>query len=166
MDMRCEVCGDEIRGQPYHRIIEGGRLTVCGRCTKFGSRDWDPRRTQLRQRAPPAPRRPRSDVEAAEALEPVEDYGAKIRKERQKRKISVEDFARMISEKESVIKNLEKEELNPDRKLAMKIKNSLNIDILEFGEPTSMPARARPTGGRTLSDLLKLSSESDKDEEN
>ena len=72
----------------------------------------------------------------------------------------------MIREKESVVKNLEKEELNPDRKLAQKIKNSLNIDILEFGEPTSMPARTRPTGGRTLGDLLKLSSESDEDEEN
>ena len=164
--MRCEVCGAEIREQPYHRIIEGGRLTVCGRCAKFGSGDWDPRRPQLNQRLPSAPRRPRSDVEAAEVLEPVEDYGTKIRKERQKRKISVEDFSRMIREKESVVKKLEREELNPDRKLAKKIKNALNIDILEVGASTSVPARARPTSGRTLGDLLKLSSESDEDEEN
>jgi putative transcription factor len=166
MNMRCEVCGTEIRGQPYHRIIERGRMTVCGRCAKFGSGDWDPRRPQLRQRQPSTPRHPRSDVEAAEVLEPVEDYGAKIRKERQKRKISVEDFARMISEKESVVKKLEKEELNPDRKLARKIKNALNIDILEVGAPTSVPTRTRPTGGRTLGDLLKLSNDSNDDEEN
>ncbi|UCD45137.1 MAG: TIGR00270 family protein [Candidatus Bathyarchaeota archaeon] len=163
--MRCEVCGAEIRGDPYYRIIEGGRMTVCGRCAKFGSTDWDPNRVLPRVRRPPAPRRPRNEVEAAESLEPVEDYGAKIRKARQRMKLTVEDFARMIREKESVVKNLEKEELTPDRKLATKIRNALNVDILEVGEQTAAPARARPTGARTFADLIKQATAKDEEEE-
>ncbi len=155
--MRCEVCGSEIRGQPYYRIIEGGRMTVCGRCARFGSADWDPNRVQMRTRGRPPPRRPRSEVEAAETLELVEDYGEKIRKARQKRRLTVEDFARMISEKESVVKKLEREELNPDRKLVRKIRNALNVDILEVGEPTRAPVSGRPATARTLGDIYKQS---------
>ena len=40
--MRCEVCGREILGQPYYKVIEGGKMTVCSRCAQFGARDWDP----------------------------------------------------------------------------------------------------------------------------
>lgn len=163
--MLCEVCGAEIRGDPYYRIIEGGRMTVCGRCAKFGSSDWDPNRVQPRVRRPPPPRRPRNEIEAVESLAPVEDYGAKIRKARQRMKLTVEDFARMIKEKESVIKNLEKEELNPNRKLATKIRNALNVDILEVGEPTATPMRVRPRGARTFGDLIKEDTDTDEEEE-
>jgi putative transcription factor len=164
--MRCEVCGAEIRGQPYYRIIEGGKMTVCGRCAKFGSASWDPTAISLpmRQRRPPAPRRPRSDVEAAETLELVEDYGAKIRRARQKMRMTVEDFARKIGEKESVVKKLEKEELNPDRKLVRKIRNALGVDILEVQEPTAAPAASRPTTGRTLGDIWRANRPKSEDE--
>ena len=107
--MRCEVCGEEIRGQPHRRIIEGGRLTVCGRCANFGSADWNPAMPRQPPRGRPAPRRPRSEVEATETMELVEDYGAMIRRARQKKRMTVEDFARKIQEKESVVKKLEKE---------------------------------------------------------
>lgn len=163
--MRCEVCGSEIRGQPYHRIIEGGRMTVCGRCARFGSSDWDPNRIQMRPQSRPPPRRPRNEVEAAETLELVEDYGEKIRKARQKRRLTVEDFARMISEKESVVKKLERGELNPDGKLVRKIRNALNIDIMEVGEPTRAPAAGRKTTARTLGDIMKLSQKPEEEKE-
>ncbi len=167
--MRCEVCGAEIRGQPHYRIIEGGRMTVCGRCARFGSSDWDPTqartRTRPRRQDLPAPRRPRSEVEAAEYLELVEDYGQKIRKARQRMGMTVEDFAKKIGEKESVIKKLEKEELSPDTKLVRKIRNVLNIEVLVEGAPASAPVAARPTGGRTLGDIMKLSKKPEEKEE-
>lgn len=167
--MRCEVCGTEIRGQPHYRIIEGGRMTVCGRCAKFGSADWDPTqvraRTRSSRRGIPAPRRPRSEVEAAEYLELVEDFGQKIKKARQKMGMTVEDFAKKIGEKESVIKKLEKEELSPDIKLVRKIRNALNIEILVEGAPASVPVAARPSTGRTLGDIMKLSRKPEEKEE-
>jgi putative transcription factor len=96
----------------------------------------------------------------------VDDYGAKIRKARQRRGMTVEDFARKINEKESVIKKLEKEELNPDRKLIQKLKDALKIELLEVGEvPAAAPASRRASTGRTLGDIWKQSQEKPKEEE-
>lgn len=164
--MRCEVCGEEIRGQPFYRIIEGGRMTVCGRCSKFGSGDWDPRQVNIShsQRRPAQPRRLRNDLEAAEELELIENYGELIRKSRQKMKLSVEDYAKLINEKESVVKKLEREEVNPASKLIKKIENTLSIRILERGEaPSRVQISTKATSGRTLGDIMKLS-QKDKDQ--
>ncbi len=164
--MRCEVCGAEIRGQPYRRIIEGGRMTVCGRCASFGTAEWNPDRPRDRPRGRPVQRRPRSEVEAAETTAMVDDYGAKIRKARQRMGMNVEDLARKINEKESVIKKLEKEELTPDGKLIQKIRGALKIELLEVGEaPVAAPAARRASTGRTLGDIWKLSQSKAEDEE-
>ncbi len=165
--MRCEVCGEEIRGQPQRRIIEGGRLTVCGRCAGFGSSEWSPNMPSRRRRggSPPPPRRPRSEVEATEGLELIQDYGTTIKKARQKRRLNIEDFARMIKEKESVIKKLEKEDLNPDRKLIRKLENALNLKLLEASTPTAMPVARSASSGRTMGDIWKLSQSEEKDDE-
>ncbi len=165
--MRCEVCGDEIRGQPHRRVIEGGRLTVCGRCAGFGSSEWSPNMPSRRRRggSPPPPRRPRSEVEATEGLELIQDYGTTIKKARQKRRLNIEDFARMIKEKESVIKKLEKEDLNPDRKLIGKLENALNLRLLEASTPTAVPIARKASTGRTMGDIWKLSQSEEKDDE-
>lgn len=162
--MRCEVCGQEIRGQPFYRIIEGGRMTVCGQCSKFGSGDWDPRQVNVsqNQRRPAQPRRLRNDLEAAEELELIDNYGELIRKSRQKKKLSVEDFAKKINEKESVVKKMEKEEMNPPAKLIKKIENTLNITILERGEaPSRVQISTKATTGRSLGDIMKLTQKDD-----
>jgi putative transcription factor len=104
-------------------------------------------------------------VEAAETLETIEDYGTKIRRTRQKAGISIEELARKIREKESVIKKLEKEELNPNRNLARKIKNALGLNILEVGETSVTSPTKKPTTGRTLGDIWKLSQTKDEKKE-
>jgi putative transcription factor len=132
-------------------------MTVCGRCASFGTQEWtlNQRRDRPKRRA--TTRTPRSEVEAAETLETIEDYGTKIRKTRQKAGISIEELARKIREKESVIKKLEKEELNPNRNLARKIKNALGLNILEVGETSVTSPTKKPATGRTLGDIWKLS---------
>jgi len=153
--MRCEVCGREIRGPPFRRIIEGARMTVCARCARFGTDEWTP----SAPRAPPRRQQPRSEVEAVERLELVEDYGEKIRKARQRMKMTVEDLGTKIREKESVIKKLEKEELTPDRKLVQKLRNALKIELMVAGETASAPRLSKPSRGRTLGDIIKLRQE-------
>ena len=161
MHMRCEVCGREIRGEPFYRVIEGGRLVVCGICAKFSKEEWDPktpvsRRRQTRRRsAQPSPRR-RSDVEAAESLELVEDYGMIIKKARQAKGWTVEDFARRINEKESVVKKLEKEDLNPPLDLVRKLQRELGVNLLVEAEDGGAPLIGKPLGPRTLGDLIKI----------
>jgi putative transcription factor len=167
--MRCEVCGREILGPPQRRVIEGAKLTVCGKCAQFGSSDWSitrpaPARTPSRGQALPqaAPRpRVRNDVESVEQLELVEDYGAQIRKARQKLGLSEKDLAKKMQEKESVVKNLEKQELTPDYRLISKIKKYLSIDIVEHIDASKGQILAKPTGAKTIGDMLKLKAEDD-----
>jgi putative transcription factor len=167
--MRCEVCGREIRGQPNYRIIEGGKLTVCAQCSKFSDQEWDPRRpkarkTTTRRRSAQPKRRRRSDIEAAESLELIDDYGMTIKKARQKKGLTVEDFARKIREKESVIKKMEKEDMNPPLDLVRKIQRELKIDLLEKADTGTGTVLSRPMGPRTLGDLIKIK-DNDKKEE-
>jgi len=126
-------------------------MTVCAQCSRFGSADWTP----SRRRGPPRVQRPRNEVEAVERLELVDDYGSKIRKARQRMRMTVEDLGTKIREKASVIKKLEKEELNPDERLTRKLRNALKIELLVTGETQPVPRPLRPSGGRTLGDVIK-----------
>ena len=95
--MRCEVCGKEIMGPPQRQVIEGAKLTVCGKCAQFGSSECGTSRPAPVKAAPsgwiqtspqPAPRkRVRNDVETVESLELIEDYGKEIRKARRSKKV-------------------------------------------------------------------------------
>ena len=167
--MRCEVCGREIRGPPFYRVIEGGKLTVCSQCSRFSNEEWDPKRPEARRSptrrrsAQPQPRK-RSDIEAAESLELVDGYGMVIKKARQKTGMTVEDFAKKISEKESVVKKLEKEDMNPPLDLVRKVQRELNINLLEEAETGSGTVLTRPMGPRTLGDLIKIKDSTKKEE--
>jgi putative transcription factor len=167
--MRCEVCGREIFGQVFYRVIEGGKMTVCSRCAQFGTRDWDPKEKlvqQPRRRAarPAAPPRPRSDIEVAEAFELVDNYGELIRKSRQRKGMLVEDLAKKLNEKESVVKKLEKEELNPSMSLIKKVENELGIKLLEVAPTASGPVLTKPMGPRTLGDMINIKAPKEEEE--
>ncbi len=79
-----------------------------------------------------------------------------IKKARQKKGLSVEDFARKIREKESVVKKLEKALMNPPMNLVRKIQNELGIAILEEAAKSSGSVLSRPMGPRTLGDMIKI----------
>jgi putative transcription factor len=164
--MRCEVCGREILGPPQRRIIEGAKLTVCHKCASFGTADWipgrptfslPPNKPQSLTRETPRPRI-RNDVESVEQLELAEDYGVLIRKARQRLGLSEKDLAMKMQEKESVIKKLEKQEFTPDNKLIQKIKRYLGLDLVEHTETGKAQILAKPTGAKTIGDMLRMDS--------
>ena len=165
--MRCEVCGREIVGPPQRRIIEGAKLTVCSRCASFGTEEWTvskqpSMRTPKTNIARMQARRPpllRNDVEALEQLGFIENYGAEIRKARQRLGLAEKDLAMKMQEKESIIKKLEKEELTPDFRMIQKIKKYLNLDIVEKAESDKGPILTKPTGPKTIGDILKMGTE-------
>jgi putative transcription factor len=166
--MRCEVCGQEIRGEPRRRIIEGAKIIVCGRCAQFGSGDWFQIQSPKygnKNKYPSPPRRRQSEVEEAELFEIVEDYGEKIRKAREKVGVTVEELARTINEKESIIKKLEKEEFIPTPKLREKLKRTLGIELMERVEQVSGPISSKPRGLITLGDMIKIKEINEDDEE-
>ena len=146
-------------------------MTVCSRCAQFGSKEWDPKKPQatpVRRRTRPQARpRRRSEIEVAEAFELVENYGTLIRKTRQRKGVSVEDFAKKLSEKESVIKKLEKEQLNPSMDLIRKVQRELGIKLIEESTTTAAAGTflTRPMGPRTLGDLIKIKAPKDEQED-
>ena len=145
-------------------------MTVCGGCAKFSNQEWDPRKPRVRpiaRRSNSTPRqpRPRSDVEATEQLELIDDYGITIKKARQKSGFSIEDFAKKINEKESVVKKLEKEELNPPTKLVQKLERALGIKLMERASQQTASVLTRPMGARTLGDVIKIKMPDDEEED-
>lgn len=150
--MRCEVCGREIRGPPFRRIIEGGRLTVCSQCARFGDEEWTP--------TPPKPpqkgRGSAGDLSKLEDITLIENYGMRIKEARERMNMTVEELARRIGEKESVIKKLEKEELVPNEALVQKLRRTLKVELLVPEEGGFRISSSKPVEGRRLGDLLKL----------
>jgi len=104
----------------------------------------------------------RNDVESVESLELIEDYGPQIRKARQKLCLSEKDLAKKMQEKESVVKNLEKQELMPDYRLISKLKKYLGLDIVDRMDADKGKILAKPTGAKTIGDMLRLKAESEK----
>ena len=150
--VRCEVCGREIRGKPYRRIIEGAKVIVCEQCARFGKEEWTPTPST----PPPRPRpRRRDEVEAAESLVPVEGYGRLIRRARERLGLEPKELAQLLGEKLSTVKKLEREEFVPDRALAQKIKRVLKIEVLTR-ETTRATIFTAPPRTPTLGDLIKL----------
>ena len=157
--VRCEVCGREIRGKRYRRVIEGARMIVCEQCSRFGSEEWTPTTT-----APPPRPRPRmaNEVESAENLVPVEGYGRLIREAREDLGMEPKELAQIMGEKLSTMKKLEKEEFVPDRGLAQKIRRTLKIDVLRRETVRTSFIPTPPMRSPTLGDMVKLKEKKDK----
>lgn len=160
--MPCEMCG---RPLPFHATIEveGARMRVCAGCAKFGKVVEEPRPKgagpPARSAAPGPVPRPRSRAEKPVPLETdeelVADFGERIRKAREARRVSVEDLARAINEKQSIVQKVEAGTYFPDPELTRKIEASLQIRLREKVEAVH-PERARPQGGLTIGDLIKM----------
>lgn len=160
--VRCEVCGREIRGMPYRRVIEGARLVVCEQCSRFSSEEWSPKpATPLS--SPRQPVRARNEVESAENLVSVEGYGSLIREAREKLRLEHKEVARLVGEKISTMKMLEKEELIPTQTMAQKIRRVLKVDVLtrETTRTAFIPAPQKEVP--TIGDLVKLKEKKDKE---
>lgn len=125
---------------------------VCSQCARFGDKEWTP--------TPPKPpqkgRSSAGDLSRLEALTLIEGYGRRIREARERMNMTVEELARRIGEKESVIKNLEREELVPSETLIQKLKRILKVELLVPEETGFKISSSKPVEERRLGDLLKL----------
>ncbi len=165
--MRCEVCGRKIHGKSYKVVIEGAKLTVCGKCAKHGTIVWEkkkPRTIALRTKAPtrhlPLKIKSKRPLQAAveSTLELVEAFDVTIRQAREKLGFSHEDLGRRISEKVSVLKKVETGKMTPDNKLATKLEHALKIKLLVQASEEKIPkAEIKPVSREpTLGDLVRL----------
>ncbi len=120
----CEICGKKV-DTVYEIMLDGAQMLVCEKDARgrhvahsFGS---DSQRAVGDQRAAHGER-------AQEEL--IENYGEAIRKAREALGLPVRVLGERISEKESTLSRIEKQETLPSEKTRKKLEKELGIKLL------------------------------------
>ena len=146
----CDICG---KPATTTAIIEGARLSVCGRCAVYGQ--------ELRA---PSFRKP-SAARPIKELEVVEGYGRLVRQARERTGVSRQDLARKLFILENVLERIENEHLKPNEAVAKKLEKELGIILLEEKKnddnraaPGFPPSTGQRSSGRglTLADMVEI----------
>jgi len=141
------MCGSN--GKLYETIIEDAQLKVCHECSKFGKVTGIVEQKQADKVIENS-----QQIEVMEII--VEDYAEKIRKKRESLGLKQEEFAKKISEKESLIQKIESGHLEPSLGLAKKIGSFLKIKLIEEHEETHEKQSKTKTGSFTIGDFIKI----------
>ena len=169
--MRCEVCGCRINGKPFNVIIEAARLTVCSECARHGKICYDeprPKHAFVKpKRAPVMPRvKPKIQLPPVDAsVELAENFGAKIRKARERLGFSHEDLGKKINEKVSLLRKIEMGKIAPSDRLAATLEHVLQIKLIVPAKEEKVPqAKIPQKPGRelTLGDLIQKKTKGEK----
>lgn len=124
--MICELCGKPITGKPTKVWIEGAQLTVCHRCTRYGSIV----KPAIKRVSHQPPKRRELRLESEDKVL-VDNYNVLIRQARESMGLTQADLARLISEKESIIRRLESGRMAPTLELAKKLEKALKVKLYE-----------------------------------
>ena len=163
--LRCEVCGNKIRGTPFRAVIEGAKLTVCFECSKHGKiiREEEVKLGQKAPKKTPVPfpagvQKKTVGAKVETTQEVVEGYHVKIRQAREKLGLSHEELGKKINEKASVLSKLETGKMTPNNVLVTKLEHTLKIKLLApVKEEKISPAMPKlPSRETTLGDLIQL----------
>ena len=147
------MCGSG--GKLYKAIIEGAQLNVCQECSKFGKVIG-----VIKQEIPKEKKKidiPKNEEPQSEVMQIiVKDYAEKIKKKRENLGLKQEEFAKKISEKESLVHNLESGRYEPSIDLAKKIERFLKIKLIEDYEDKYEKTKGTKTDSFTLGDFVKV----------
>jgi len=142
----CEMCG---KAAPLlTATIEGVDLKVCSNCGKFG---------RIKKGIPAAVyRKPILRSEEPEWAV-VENYAFLLRSAREQKKMTQEEFARFLQEKESSLTKWEAGTVKPSLEAAGMIEKKLRISLLKREEAASAtPNSSQRKDELTLGDFIKL----------
>lgn len=142
--MECEICGadkEKVRAV----VFEGMKIMACFSCqpeTNEEKKVWLDnymKKAAEKQLAASHAYQPNAANKKPKQpqikdFELVEGFGRKIRAERQKKSLSLEDFAKAIKERESNLRHIENEKFLPDYNLAKKIEKFLGLSLIEKEE--------------------------------
>lgn len=128
--MECDMCGKQATAMAE---IEGAKLAVCDACGKHGRIV-----KQLPRAAPKGPASARPVVRSAPIREQSEiseqvrkDLPEILRKEREKRKMTHEEFSAILNVRASTYHHFESGAILPDVELARRIEHALKIPIVQ-----------------------------------
>jgi len=163
------MCGKPLKGKAYKVKLDKAEMLLCRSCAhSYASkiievidvsnvRPETPKHAPVlqrrRQRKPWKPRRILEDVEI------VEDYSERIRRAREEMGFTREILARMVGEKESVIKKIEDGKLVPTIDLARKLERVLKINLLEASSEEYYLEEGEEEYALTLGDIVEFKDE-------
>lgn len=137
----CTLCGKRVTD--LNKVeLEGTIIEVCDDCCRYGtvvelradSKTDDTKSknnvTTNRQKAEPSYASMEPEQEDVE-LVLVEDYGKRVKQARERMGLDREKFALKLKERESVIRRIERQEMEPDESLVKKLERELDITLTE-----------------------------------
>jgi len=153
-ELSCDICGNTpIRAQI---LLEGAKLLACARCMKSGKiihlfSDEESAGGILKARPAYLPPSAATDEEI------VENWGAVIRKARQKANLTIEELASRISERANYMHAIENGRIMPTLETAKKIEKELKIKLIEKPEAggSANLSAAKSFKEPTLEDMLE-----------
>jgi len=119
----CQLCGKDTNSTVKAKI-EGAVMKVCESCSEMGEKI----KTKSKKSSKRSKKKRRKTSKTEEKVL-ANNYGKKIREEREEREMTMEELAKSMNEKTSVIQKVEQEELKPDKSLAGKLSKKLGIDL-------------------------------------
>ena len=136
----CTICGKKV--DILNKVeMEGTVIEVCEKCTKFGTKIIP------RQSYKPIAKKIEFKIEEDEF---VPDYGKAIKRYRESKCLNREEFSKQLNEKETVIKRVEEEQMEPDERLTKKLENLIGTKLTQkysSGAKTSEKKKHRLTVG-------------------
>lgn len=154
--MLCELCGKPITGKPVRVWIEGSQLVVCPQCSRYGS--------VVKPRTVARPQRVVKRKEPSMGFEStmlVSNYNVLIRQARESMGLTQADLAKLIGEKESIVRRLESGRMVPTLELAKKLEKVLKVKLYEEVRQEQEPPK--PQGFQlTLGDVAVIRERSSK----
>ena len=162
--MLCEMCGAESPSLES-RKVSGSVLRLCSSCGDMGShasyRDPIGHRAFVAQTLEKRQQKNRYEEIETDEFVLVKDFGAIVRKAREKAGLDHAALASKISEKKSILTSVEAGNMKPNEKLTKKLENYLKIKLTEKVETTSSPQSPKSGKALTMGDLLKQAMDKD-----
>ena len=128
----CEICGVAIKGKAQYIAIGSSKLQVCKKCAPYGSVIAVDKKGKIATPGEHAPltkakRRlyEQMDLEFEAELEIGEDYGRRVKEAREKAGLKQTELAKLINEKQSVVRKIENEEIIPSNEVWGKLERVL-----------------------------------------
>lgn len=135
--MQCEICGKSFSfGKKID--VDGSQLMACNDCASFG-KELVEISAQKRFESKPVPSVSRPFIQKSSAEEfgemsVVRDYGSRIRHAREKMNLTIEDFAKKLSEHDSILKKIESQKILPTDSMIGKLEKACGISLREKPE--------------------------------
>jgi putative transcription factor len=152
--MLCEMCSGQDAA--FLVEVEGSRLSVCEKCSRFGKvvGKLGSSQPKSRQKEPDAP----VARKLTESIQVIRSDYAKVMKEgREKLGLTQEDFAKRLMERESTLHKIESGHMKPDIALARKLEKFLKVTLveqLEVEPAAGDPGKRKKGEGMTIGDFM------------